>query len=312
MIFLAFLLQSGYFQFWSDHFMLSKSTKQGYIIALKRFEAFLLREGFEGTLDFDQFHASREHTGRYLPIQRQVIDRFVFDLKKKEQVTDKLIASTISALKRFFEFLHDMNLIQHNPMLGYPRPKFESPIQNTSLSKEECYALLRAALLRNPFYRQEFVFIWFMLITGLRSSEVRFLRRKRLNLKIRIIQVFDAQKTDKRSVALPKDLTEELKRYTQHPEYIKYEKQGDEYLFHQQGKIMTVDKIKRILSELTNDANLARHIRPHDLRRTAGYLMQTGGMNIVDIQHQLRHKNVGTTLRYVPPLNDLAKILEDT
>ncbi|WP_431785572.1 tyrosine-type recombinase/integrase [Paenibacillus lactis] len=75
---------------------------------------------------------------------------------------------------------------------------------------------------------------------------------------------------------------------------------------------MTVDKIKRILSELSRDAGLNKHIRPHDLRRTAGYLMQTGGMSIVDIQHQLRHKNVGTTLRYVPPLNDIAKILENT
>lgn len=75
---------------------------------------------------------------------------------------------------------------------------------------------------------------------------------------------------------------------------------------------MTVDKINRILFELAQDAGLGRHIRPHDLRRTAGYLMQTGGMSIIDIQHQLRHKNVGTTLRYVPPLNDLTKILKDT
>jgi integrase/recombinase XerD len=309
---MAFLLQSCYFQFWSDHFTLSKSTKQKYIIALKRFEAFLLQEGFEGTLDFDQFHASREHPDRYLPIQRQVFDRFVIDLKKREKFTDRSLAYTISALKLFFQFLHDMDLIEHNPLLGYPRPKFENPLQNTALSKEESYALLKAALLRNPFYRQEFVFIWFMLITGLRISEVRFLRRKRLNLETRIVHVFEAQKTEQRPVAIPKDLTTELERYTQHPEYLKYANQGDEYLFHQHGKIMTVDTIKRILSELSRDAALSRHIRPYDLRRTAGYLMQIGGMNIVDIQHQLRHKNVGTTLRYVPPLNDLAKILEDS
>lgn len=75
---------------------------------------------------------------------------------------------------------------------------------------------------------------------------------------------------------------------------------------------MSVDTFKRILSELSREAGLTRHIGPHDLRRTAGYLMQKGGMNIVDIQHQLRHKNVGTTLRYVPPLIDMAKILEET
>ncbi|MGG3455160.1 tyrosine-type recombinase/integrase [Paenibacillus rhizolycopersici] len=306
------LLCSHYFQFWSTHFRRSDSTKENHIIALKRFEAFLKREGFEGEINFDQFHASRNYPGRYLPIQRQVIDRFVMGLKHNEQMTDRLIAETITALRRFFELLHDMDLIEHNPMIGYPRPKFESPIQNTALSKEECYALLRAALLRSPFYRQEFLFIWFMLITGLRISEVRFLRRKRLNLETRIVHVFEATKTAQRPVAIPEDLTAELERYVQHAEYLKYANQGDEYLFHQQGKIMTVGKVKQILSELSHDAGITRHIRPHDLRRTAAYLMQTGGMDIVEIQNQLRHKNLGTTLRYVPPLANLAKILEDT
>ncbi|KRE50640.1 tyrosine-type recombinase/integrase [Paenibacillus sp. Soil724D2] len=307
---MGILFQSGYFHFWNAHFNLSKSTKEKYITALKRFEAFLLKEGFEGLLDFDRFHASREHSNRYLPIQREVFDRFVIDLKNKG-LLDRLIAETITPLKRFFEFLHDMDLIAHNPLLGYPRPKFESPIPNTALSQKECHALLKAALRKDPFYRQEFVFIWFMLITGLRISEVRFLRRKRLNLETRIVHVFEAQKTEQLPVAIPKDLREELKRYTQHHDYLEYANQGDEYLFHQQGKIMSVHAVKRMLSELSHDAGLSRHIRPHDLRRTAGYLMQTGGMNIVDIQHQLRHKNLATTLRYVPSIIDLASILEN-
>lgn len=88
-----------------------------------------------------------------------------------------------------------------------------------------------------------------MLITGLRISEVRFLRRKRLNFKTRIIHVFDAQKTFKQPVAIPKDLSAELERYTQHHEYLKFANQDDEYLFHQKGKAMSVDTFKRILSE---------------------------------------------------------------
>lgn len=74
---MAFLLQSAYFQFWSNQFTLSNSSKYKYISVLKKFEAFLLHSGFEGELDFDRFHASREHPGRFLPIQRQVFDRFL-------------------------------------------------------------------------------------------------------------------------------------------------------------------------------------------------------------------------------------------
>lgn len=309
---MGFLLQSNYFKFWSDHLSLSDSTKKKYTNALIRFETFLLKEGFEGELDFDRFHASHDHPGRYLPIQRKIIDHFVHHLRRNEKVTDSLLSASVTALKHFFGYLYDMDLIQHNPMLGYPTPKYERAIQNTALSKEECIAILKAALLRSPFYRQEFVFIWFMLITGLRISEVRFLRRKRLNLKTRIVHVFEGQKTDQLPVAIPKDLADELDRYIHHPEYMKWANHGEEYLFHHQGKIMTIPNINRMLSDLSRDAGLARRIRPHDLRRTAGYLMQIGGMNIVDIQHQLRHKELGTTLRYVPPLSDLARILENT
>lgn len=65
-----------------------------------------------------------------------------------------------------------------------------------------------------------------MLITGLRISEVRFLRRKRVNLETRIIHVFEAQKTEQQPVAIPKDLAVELERYIQHPEYLKYAYKG--------------------------------------------------------------------------------------
>ncbi len=37
---MAFLLQSGYFQFWSDHFRRTKSTKQNYISVLRKFPSF--------------------------------------------------------------------------------------------------------------------------------------------------------------------------------------------------------------------------------------------------------------------------------
>lgn len=305
------LRQSDYYRVWSAHFALRQGTKVKYMTALRKFESFIINEGFEGTLDFDKFHASREYTDRFQPIQRIFIDRFISDLRRSAHVKDSLISSTVTALKHFFGFLHDLELIQHNPMLGYPTPKYERPIQNSALSREECISFLKAALRRDPFYRQEFVFIWFMLITGLRFSEIRHLKRKRLNLETRIVQIFEAQKTDKRSVAISNDLAEELERYVQHPEYMRYAAQGEEYLFASRGKRMTFKTIRQLLTEITRDAGLTRHIRAHDLRRTAGYLMQTGGMSIVEIQHQLRHKDLETTLRYVPPLADMAKILDD-
>jgi integrase/recombinase XerD len=281
------------------------------MVALKRFEAFLLQEGFKGELNFDRFHASSNHPDRYLPIQRSVIDRYFQYLSNQDRMTDSLISASITALKNFFGFLHDMELISVNPMLGVPTPKYERPLQNTALSMEECNLLLKAAIRRDPFFRQEFVFIWFMILSGLRISEVRYLRHSSVNLNKRIVHVSEGSKTTTRSVAISEDLANEIKRYIDHPFYQKGANQGDEFLFHHKGKQFSYEKAVNLLKKCSMEAGLNRIVRPHDLRRTTGYLMQLGGCSIIETQRQLGHKDLATTLRYVPPLLDLAKILEE-
>ncbi|OMD92783.1 tyrosine-type recombinase/integrase [Paenibacillus odorifer] len=306
-----FLLHSHYVQFWSEHISLSDNTKRKYLVTLKRFETFLLSEGFVGELNFDQFHSSRGHPDRFLPIQRSVIDRFFQYLSVQDRMTDSLLSASITASKNFFGFLYDMDMISVNPMLGVPTPKYEKPLQNTALSLEECNLMLKAAVRRDPFYRQEFVLIWFMIISGLRISEVRALRRSRVNLNTRFVHVSEGSKTATRSVAISEDLANEINRYTEHPVYQKGTNQGDEFLFHCDGKQFSVRRIVDILKKCSIEAGLSRIVRPHDLRRTTAYLMQLGGCSIIDTQNQLGHKDLATTLRYVPPLLDLAKILEE-
>ncbi|MFS0555053.1 tyrosine-type recombinase/integrase [Brevibacillus sp. 179-C9.3 HS] len=303
--------QSFYFQYWNEYANLRPNTKRNYKIYLKRFQEFLLLKEFEGQLDFDKFHASRAHPDRYLPIQESFIENFVQFLHNEKKATPCSVSATVKALKNFFDFLYDMELIEHHPMQSYRYSTYKSPIKNTALSKEECLELLEAAIKEDPFYRQWFVLIWFMLITGLRISEVRFLRRSSVNLDTRMVRVKDGQKTERRVATISESLAIELKRYVNHPSYVTWSNQGDEFLFNHEGKVFSYDKIRSMLKELSAKAGLSRNLTPHDLRRTTGYLMQAGGMGIIEIQHQLGHKILSTTLRYVPPLVDLAKILEE-
>ncbi|MNN32652.1 Tyrosine recombinase XerC [compost metagenome] len=217
--------------------------------------------------------------------------------------------NAISSLKNFFKFLYDMELIQHNPMEDYPNPYYDRPIKNTALSKEECLALLGAALKKDPFFRQEFVLIWFMLITGVRNSEVISVSRTSVNLDTRMVVIIEGQKNDARSTSITTALSEELRRYVNHPNYINWAEKGRDTLFFRKEKPLTGDTLRKLLRDLCLEANLSRIATPHDLRRTAGYLMQSTGMNMVEIQRQLGHRIMATTLRYIPPLNDLAKIL---
>lgn len=301
------LFKSKYYKFWCEHTDLS--AKDHVKSQLRKFEKYLQLRGFEGELDFDRFHTSQKHPGSFRPIQEYFIDQYVEYLRLDYQATKFVMYNAISSLKNFFRFLYDMELIQHNPMEEYPNPYYDRPIKNTALSKEECLALLGAALKKDPFFRQEFLLIWFMLITGIRNSEVRFLSRASVNLESRIVLIEKGQKGNARSAAITTALSEELRRYLNHPNYIAWAEKNNDTLFFREKYRLTNESLRKILRNLCLEANLSRVITPHDLRRTSGYLMQSAGMDMVTIQRQLGHQIQSTTLRYVPPLNDLAKIL---
>lgn len=301
------LFDSKYYKFWHEHVDLS--GKRDVVTQLRKFENYLLVRGFEGELDFDKFHASEKHPGSFRPIQEYFIDQYVEYLQRDYQASKFVMYNAISSLKNFFRFLYQMELIQHNPMEDYPNPYYDRPIKNTALSKEECLALLGAALKKDPFFRQEFVLIWFMLITGVRNSEVIFLSQASVNLESKIVLIENGQKGNARSAAITTALAEELGRYMNHPNYVSWTSNNKDTLFFHEKKEFTPYMLRKLLKDLCLEANLPRVITPHDLRRTTGYLMQSAAINMVTIQRQLGHQILSTTLRYVPQLNGLAEIL---
>jgi integrase/recombinase XerD len=301
------MFQSTYYKFWYENVDLT--AKKHVILYLRKFETYLKLQGFEGELDFDRFHASHNHPGKFLPIQESFIDKFIVHLRDECQSSKFVLYNAVSSLKNFFEFLFEMGLIHHHPMMNYPNPFYHRPIKNTALSKDECLELLHAAVKRDPFFRHEFVLVWFMLVTGLRNSEIRSLRRSKVNLDSRMVRVNEGQKNSSRLTSITYALAGELRRYINHPSYPKLETSRDDLLFSHEGKQISSYSLGKIIRRLCSDAGI-RNATPHDLRRTAGYLMQSGGMNIIEIQKQLGHKILATTLRYIPPIMDLLKILE--
>lgn len=299
------IIDSKYFSFWFENVPITH--KEIVVRVLKKFEKFLEIQGFEGELNFDEFHGSRKKPGTFLPIQETVIDKFVEYLRGNYGASTYVLYNTIVSLKNFFGFLYDNEMISNHPMQDYPNPYYYRPVKNTALTKDECMQVLYYALKKDPFYRYEFLLFWFMIVTGLRNSEVRMLRRSKVNFDSRRVLVNEGQKNASRVAYLTPALAEEIKRFIQHPQYALSDRNEDEFLFNQQGN--SANSLRKVIRELCAGAGITRTITPHDLRRTAAYLMQTGGMHIIEVQKQLGHKILATTLRYTPPLKNLAQIL---
>jgi integrase/recombinase XerD len=305
------LLNSKYFELWFKHVELT--SKRHVIQELKKFDEFLHVMGYKGELDFNRFHGSLRRPNTFLPIQEKFINKFVEYLKTEKKSSKYVLYNAITSLMNFFRFLHEMELIETNPMANYRNPYYHRPVKNTALSIDECLALLHAAMKREPFFRQDFILIWFMLVTGVRNSEVRLPPYENINLNTRMVILNRGQKGTARSTGVTEALAIELQRYIGHPLYESWAKNNENpTLFFHKNKPLSDNQLRQKIKQLCNEAGLSRTVTPHDLRRTAGYLMQTSGMHIVEIQRQLGHKILSTTLRYVPPLDELARILVDT
>lgn len=163
------LMDSRYYKNWLKHSHLKESAKYTYSRQLMRFEQYLSLD-YEGELDFDHFYFDIL-TKTYRPIDADCIDGYIQFLKEKYNASKNTLFNNIVYLSNFFELLHGLEMIQHNPMKNYPNPYYKRRIIDRSLSIDECKRLLQAALKSDPFVRY-YTLLLLMMTTGLRNREV--------------------------------------------------------------------------------------------------------------------------------------------
>ena len=295
------LFESKYFQQWYKFTDVKESTIREYFYCLKRFERYLVIEkGFTGELDFDNFFYF-EDDGFYSPINEEFVSGFFTHLEIK--MTKRYLHMHVSALRNFFSFLKDMQLIKSNPMAHYKNPYYEPKLYDRSISLQDSEKILKACReldKTDPFLRMHAVLILLMLTTGLRNREIRELTIGQLDFQRNIIYVDRGQKTKATSVYMPKTLSSELQRLINHPTHLDWQKKGNQIVFFcQTRRKFNRFTINNILKKLCEIAEVPK-ITAHCLRHTMAALLLAEGVDISIIQRQLRHQHIETTLRYLP------------
>jgi len=273
-----------------------------------KFEQYLSLD-FEGELDFDKFYYDTE-SETYRPIDTECIDGYIQFLKKRFQASKNTIFNNIVYLKHFFTLLHGLGMIKQNPMKNFPNPYYERRIIDRSLSIGECQRLFQVALKADPFVRKYFILFLLMTTTALRNREIIQLTLEQIDFKRRVIMVNKGQKTTSEVVYMPDSLVDELERYIYHPVVEGWLKSGHSEVFFENNHPLSKEVLNRIIRNFCLNAGIQKKVTAHSFRHTTAYLMQKSGIDIISIKRQLRHKQLSTTLRYVPPV-DAAKLLKD-
>ncbi|WP_138415224.1 tyrosine-type recombinase/integrase [Aquibacillus sediminis] len=299
------LISSVYFKKFKELSEYSDRTIKSYKSPLKELGVFIKDYGYNSeTLDFDKFYYC-EDDGEYEPIDLEFVDAYVEYLKETKQ-TKTTIGNHFSAVKSFFQFIEDIDLICENPFARYPTSFHYRALKNRALSREESDRLLKAAALLDPFLLQYFVLILLQFTCGLRSKELCSLKLSQINFDLNIIVIDNGQKTYASSVRMTPALKKYLQVYVNHPYFLDWlGGTMNKELFFSKKKPLTNTKLNKIISEIASKADINRKVTSHDLRATMAYLMDQNGFSIPAIQRQMRHKKSSTTLIYLPMKNRL-------
>lgn len=291
------LLTSRYYKIWRELNTLADSTVIKYTGYLKLFGEYIEAEGMEGELDFDKFYYG-ETEDDYAPIDMEFFDGFMEYISESD--SQSKAKNCFTAVKSFMNFLLDYELISYNPLRFYQNPFYYETFRNRTLTEEESLKLLKAALELDPFFQQYYLLVLFQLTCGLRASELCKLSVNKINFEMDCIFINQGQKTTADTVRITPALKKQLKRYIAHPAFNQWAKEQDRELFFYNNKPLRPIQLNRILDQIRKHANINRKVTNHDLRATMAYLLYNNGVSPREIQKQLRHKKLKTTLIYLP------------
>lgn len=213
-------------------------------------------------------------------------------------------AMHVSALRTFFEWCHEHDLIARDPAR-----KLRGPRQKDTERRAHSEELVRKLVVAQPALRDR-VGLLVLYWCGLRREELRLIQFRHIDLANRLLTVF-GKGGRVLEQNIPEPLGLELERlmivrdphpdeYLLHPQrigrYGAWPAYSEDVIWEDRFKPMAVSTIAKWWERCVARANLT-HFPMHELRHTAGTHFHQEGHDLVATQHFMRHANPATTAR---------------
>jgi site-specific recombinase XerD len=210
-----------------------------------------------------------------------------------QQMTGVTRVRKLAAIRKFFTFLAENQLIAGNPaetVKGARREEKEPGI----LYKEQYKALLY----ETSDHVRDYAIIMTFLQTGIRLSELAHLRVEDVDLEHRILTVRQGKGKKDRHIPLVDEAVKALRNYLR---YRNTELILDDEVFFlaKNGTSLNVSSVKYIVAKYVKQAGIRKKVSVHTLRHTFGAHKADKQMGIATLQELMGHKKKETTLKYI-------------
>jgi len=229
-------------------------------------------------------------------VERRHVADFLGGLYK-QRLDSRSVARTLVAVRNFFRFLRQENVLRRDPTEHIESPRTWKRLPKF-LTVAEVERLLAAPEEKTPRGLRDAAMLETLYATGLRVSEL-------VNLKVSDVQLeagylrCRGKGSKERMVPLGKKAAVALDAYLRRGRPVLARKDSSPHLFLTRlGRKMTRQNFRRLLGERGRAAGLRAHLSPHVLRHSFATHLLERGADLRAVQLLLGHADISTTQIY--------------
>lgn len=234
-------------------------------------------------------------------IDTRIIRDFVYDLHNRNSSSS--VARKISALRTFFRFLVQENIIAQSPMSSISMPKQEQYIP-VFLTVDEVFALLEAPGNGDTYAARDRAILELLYSTGIRVSELVGCNMVNLDFDNEMLRI-KGKGNKERLVPIGNPAIKALKTYLpERQEMFKRCLQRGRkvdskpvFLNSRAGRL-TSRSVERMVAEYGRRAAIDKPVTPHVLRHSFATHLLEMGADLRSVQELLGHASLSTTQKY--------------
>lgn len=221
-------------------------------------------------------------------------------------------ARALTTIRSMFKFAAKIGYLRWNPSEVLELPKVQVTSEQRYLTKKEIMSLTQAAKKKN---KVAYLAVAMLSLTGLRIGELTRIEWKDFysdlmgNIGLNV-----KGKGDKlRQVKIRPDLWELIKVHREDQGLgTEINNQDKTPLFrNRKGGAISDRYLRRLITECAKKAGIKKEVSPHWLRHTACTLAILGGAPLMQVQQDLGHASINTTMRYMHSVKQLQRTSTD-
>lgn len=269
----------------------SPHTLKAYAADLKEFQDFLLSEAAAGATECGKLNIKK--------IDHLIIRAFLSHLYR-EQKRKSSLARKLAALRSFFRYLTDEQILAANPAEIISTPRQEKPLP-TFLPVDEVFSLIETVPGNSIWTARDRAILEVLYSSGLRVSELVSLSDGDIDFSLGVLRVVGKGRKE-RIVPIGKKALQALEKYLPQRNQVLVslsKKIAPFPLFiNKRGGRLTTRSVARLLEKYIKKSGLMRKVSPHTLRHSFATHLLDAGADLRAIQEMLGHVSLSTTQRY--------------